>query len=107
MIVQGRTRHFQKSRERRPMAPQLPDRFAQTALGFDQPLLCLLLQPFLKGLEDRRTLGLVIGQAFLRIQLLFPRFLLLLVHRLQRLDYDGTFDRAVLVQLAEFAPSLR
>jgi len=66
-----------------PVLEHVDDGFAQTRVGFDQPILDLPREPLVQRFHHRSALGLVQLQACLGRQVLFSRIGIVLVNQLQ------------------------
>src|SRR5919198_2979702 len=68
------------------MALHRGNRFPQSAVGFNQAIVNLLVEPPFELVHDRTAIFLVVSQAGLRTQLLVARLCVMVKHLSERLD---------------------
>ena len=88
------------------MALHIGKRFTQSAVGFNQAIVKLLVKPPFEPVHDRTAIGLVVGQAGLGAQPLVARPVVMVKHLLERLDDHGTLLGKDVFEIAELAAAV-
>src|SRR5919109_4255455 len=89
------------------MVQEILKRLAQAAVGLDQALAHVVLQPALEPIQDRATVSLMVGQTRSRRQPLLAGSRLMLEYPVEIVNHPLTVRGKDLFNLGELSPAVR